>query len=629
MRIAMVSEHASPLAVLGGSDAGGQNVYVAALAQELGRRGHDVVVHTRRQDPTVARRLHFAPRVHVEHVDAGPARVIPKDDIWPFIDDFADDLLRSWEQERPDVVHAHFWMSGIAALRAARQIDVPVVQTFHALGVVKRRHLGQADPSPADRLTAEQELIDAADHIIATCSDEAFELRQLGARMERVSIVPCGVNVDAFTPDGPELDRDPRFRHRLAVVNRLVPRKGVDDVIRALVDLPDTELLVAGGPARDALDGDPEVARLRAIAEDLGVADRVTLLGGLERRDVPPLLRSSDALVAVPWYEPFGIVPLEAMATGVPVVAAAVGGMIDTVTDGVTGLHVPPRDPAALGRALRRLFDDETLRARLARSGPARVRARYSWSQVAASVLGAYGRTLRRRRVDAATSVPPHVASLPTPTEHVHALVDALGRLRPELGIIERWGVDLASRLVGGARLLACGNGGSAADAQHLTAELVGRYRDERRPLSAIALHAETSSVTAIANDYGYDEVFARQVRAHARPGDVLLAFSTSGTSASVVRAADAAQQAGCTVWAMTGPGPNELASIADEVVCVEAASTATIQEVHGVLVHALCAAVDRAILGADAHEGPASEHAIVLPEAAVLGGARTWRVTS
>lgn len=193
---------------------------------------------------------------------------------------------------------------------------------------------------------------------------------------------------------------------------------------------------------------------------------------------------------------------------------------------------------------------------------------------------------------------------LPDAHDHVAALVQALQGLDADLDRVERWGRHLADVLVGGGRLLAAGNGGSAADAQHLTAELVGRYRDDRRPFSAIALHAETSSVTAIGNDYGYDEVFRRQVEAHGRRGDVLVGISTSGTSANVVAAAQVARDRGLRVWGLTGPGPNPLAATAHDAVTVDAPATATVQEVHGVLVHALCAAVDRVVLGVPAAAG-------------------------
>jgi D-sedoheptulose 7-phosphate isomerase len=180
---------------------------------------------------------------------------------------------------------------------------------------------------------------------------------------------------------------------------------------------------------------------------------------------------------------------------------------------------------------------------------------------------------------------------------HVRALLDALPSLDTDR--LDAWGLHLASVLVGGGRLLCAGNGGSAAQAQHLTAELVGRYRDDRPALSAIALHAETSSVTAIANDYGYDSVFSRQVQAHGRPGDVFLGLSTSGRSGNVLAAMEAARDGGLTVWALTGAGPNAMTELADDAVTVPAPATATVQEVHQVAVHLLCAAVDLQV-GAD-----------------------------
>lgn len=176
---------------------------------------------------------------------------------------------------------------------------------------------------------------------------------------------------------------------------------------------------------------------------------------------------------------------------------------------------------------------------------------------------------------------------------HLAALVDSLPRVDEHIAHIETWGRHLASVLTRGGRLLAAGNGGSAAQAQHLTAELVGRYRDERRPFSAIALHAESSSFTAIGNDYGADEAFARQVRAHGRAGDVLVVLSTSGRSGNVIAAVEAARQAGVTSWALTGPRPNPLADMSFDAICIDAPATATIQEIHLVVIHLLCAAVE------------------------------------
>jgi type III pantothenate kinase len=360
--------------------------------------------------------------------------------------------------------------------------------------------------------------------------------------------------------------------------------------------LPDTELVIAGGPERDRLAGSLEAQRLIALAAEAGVADRVEMRGRTSRGDVAALLRSADTAVCVPWYEPFGIVPLEAMACGVPVVAAAVGGMIDTVVDDVTGVHVPPRDPERLADTLAPLLDDGERRAALGAAGAQRARRLYDWNRIAGSTLNVYGRVTSEHRPRRRISASRRFGTAPHGREHLAALADALRHMDGECDRLSRWGEELATRLLAGARLLAVGNGGSAAQAQHLTAELVGRYSTERRALSAICLHGDTSSLTAIANDYGLQEAFARQVRAHARPGDVAMMLSTSGRSANVIAAAEAANEQGATTWALTGPGPNPLEDVCDDVIAIPAPASATVQELHLVAVHLLCAAVDREV---------------------------------
>jgi D-inositol-3-phosphate glycosyltransferase len=393
LRIAMVSEHASPLAAIGGVDAGGQNVHVAALSRALARRGHDVLVYTRRDGSALPTRVATADGYTVVHVPAGPPTDVPKDELLPYMVAFGRYLAREWLAEPVDLVHAHFWMSGVAATLAAREVGGPVVQTFHALGAVKQRHQGARDTSPAGRQRIERALCRDADHVVATCSDEVAELRRLGARGSRVSIVPCGVDLDHFTPDGPAAVGE-EGRLRLLTVGRLVERKGVDDVIRALAQLPEAELVVAGGPDAELLETDPEAARLRRVARRHGVEDRVVLLGRVGRDAMPALFRSADLVVAVPWYEPFGIVPLEAMACGLAVVASRVGGLQDTVLDGVTGLLVPAREPDRLARALRGLLHDPARRQSMGRAGLDRVRARYGWDRVAEDTEAVYQRVL-------------------------------------------------------------------------------------------------------------------------------------------------------------------------------------------------------------------------------------------
>ena len=410
LRIALVSEHASPLAAIGGVDAGGQSVHVAELAAGLVRLGHSVSVYTRRDDADLAERVTTPAGYEVVHVPAGPAAPVPQDDLWPHMAAFADHLTEMLKFQQPDVVHAHFWMSGWASARAARRLNLPLLVTFHALGSVKRRYQGPADTSPLNRIRVEVAVAGAADSIVATATEEVRELALLGVPSSKMSVVPCGVDLERFTP-APTPNASPAIpqrgcRYRLLSVGRLVPGKGYDVIIEAMTWLPETELLIAGGAGSGGTTPDPEHDRLIAVAEGLGVADRVRLIGHVARADMPALLRSADLVICSPWYEPFGIVPLEAMACGVPVVASAVGGMLDTVVDSVTGALVTPRDPVALAEVVGPLLESPSRRAEFARAGLERVRSSYSWDRVAAKTAAVYQQTVRRQGVGHALSAP-------------------------------------------------------------------------------------------------------------------------------------------------------------------------------------------------------------------------------
>ena len=390
MRIAMVSEHASPLAAVGGVDAGGQNVHVESLARALARAGHDVTVFTRRDSADLPTQVRTDDGVLVEHIDAGPAEPLPKDDLLPFVGQMGTVLGARFAELKPDVVHAHFWMSGLASLAAIRGagLDVPLVQTFHALGATKRRFQGRMDTSPPARVRMEAALARDVDRVVATSTDEVAELLRIGAVRSRISVVPSGVDIEQFCPDGPVAEKGDR--PRVLCVGRLVPRKGFDTVVRALAAVPDAELVVAGGPASADLGSDQEAGRLMRLAERFGVAERVRLVGAVPRSDMPALLRSADLVVCTPWYEPFGIVPLEAMACGVPVVASAVGGFLDTVVDGATGTLVPARRPDRLAAAMRKLLAEPFWREAYGTAGVDRARSRYSWDRIAESTVVAY-----------------------------------------------------------------------------------------------------------------------------------------------------------------------------------------------------------------------------------------------
>ncbi|MFG1927129.1 glycosyltransferase [Cryptosporangium sp. NPDC048952] len=460
MRISLVSEHASPLAVLGDVDAGGQNVHVASLATGLAARGHEVTVHTRRDDASLPATVPFGAGVTVHHVDAGPPTSVPKDDLLPFMTTFGEELAAYWRAERPDVVHAHFWMSGLASLGGARHLDghpVPVLQTFHALGSVKQRHQGADDTSPEGRISVERTIARSVHRIIATCTDEVRELRAMDVPTDRIRVVPCGVDMEMFSPSGAVEARG--SRPRLLQVGRLVPRKGADIALRALLSIPDAELLLAGGPDLDAVGADPEAQRLLALAESLGVADRLVLLGGVDRDRMPALFRSADVVLCPPRYEPFGIVPLEAMACARPVVASAVGGHLDTVADGRTGYLVPPENPEALARAVTSLLDSPSTREAFGAAGRRRVESRYGWDRVAAATEVAY-RDL----------VWPTPRRIPPLRRHKPPTTSSPGTASPTTSAPPRTGATAAGATASGASASAASRNGATGSASTATA---------------------------------------------------------------------------------------------------------------------------------------------------------------
>nr|AJW65414.1 glycosyltransferase [Nocardiopsis sp. CMB-M0232] len=396
MKIAMVSGHADPHAVLKDKDTGGQSLHVAELARALGERGHDVVVYTRRARAKDAAEAGFAPGVSVRRVPAGPARAIPADGLAEHVPAFGAWLAGDLARERPDIVHAHSWTSGMAALRGTAETGIPFVQTFHTLDAPGRHPGGDAETPPAERAEAERTIALACARVIATSVEERRELRTWGVPSDRIEVVPRGIDTTLFRPDGPVAPRGEQAR--VLCLGGLGPREGVDTVIRTLPIVYDTELVIAGGPAAADLDRDPDVARLRGVADRAGVADRVRFLGRVARTEVPPLLRSSDIVVNVPWNTPFGMVTVEAMACGVPVIASNVGGHRDTMIQDVTGRLVPPDDPRALAFWLRTLLADPVLKESYGIAAADRAMARYTWTLIARQTEERYERVLLERR---------------------------------------------------------------------------------------------------------------------------------------------------------------------------------------------------------------------------------------
>jgi len=401
MRVALISEHASPLATPGGVDSGGQNVYVAQLARHLAALGHEVDVFTRRDSDRQPESVPLCDGARVVHLAAGPAAPVPKEKLLPFMGEFADELLRQARRRPYDVAHANFFMSALAGAELKRATGTPLVVTFHALGRVRRLHQGGADTFPDDRLRIEDRVVAEADRIIAECPQDWDDLRRhYHADPARVAIIPCGFDPAEFWPTEKGRTRDAlgvgRDERVLLQIGRIVPRKGVDNAVRGLARLrfeqgTPARLLVVGGESEVAdREGCAEIGRLAAIADEEGVGDAVTFVGRRGREVLRYYYSAADVFVTTPWYEPFGITPVEAMACGTPVVGSAVGGIKTTVVDGETGFLVPPDDPSALAEKLATLFRRPDLLRAFGAQAYRRANAHYTWWHVATAVSALY-----------------------------------------------------------------------------------------------------------------------------------------------------------------------------------------------------------------------------------------------
>lgn len=608
-RIAFVSEHASPLATLGGVDSGGQNVYVAQLARQLAALGDEIDIYTRREDPEQPEIVEWLPGIRVIHVPAGPASALAKEDLPPYMPAFRSWMLRRLQHDRGyDLVHGHFFMSGLVAAEIKAALGIPFAITFHALGRVRRQFQGDADRFGDERFAIEERVVNEADAVVAECpQDEEDLVRLYNADPARITVVPAGFDPAEFAPMSRPLARlelglDPAERILLQL-GRIVPRKGIDNAIRGLAALVHdhdlaARLLIVGGASREPdLAGDPEFARLAAVARECGVEDQVTFVGRRDRHELATYYNAADIFISTPWYEPFGITPLEAMACGTPVLGSNVGGIKFSVRDGETGYLVPPNDPAALAERAAHLYRHPKLLTVLGQQAIRRVSDLFTWERVAASMAAVYDEVLITRRLERRDEAE-RLASFDRRFDDLIVTLRA-ARSRLRNPVIE------AAEMVTGTlardhKVLVCGNGGSAAEAQHFAAELVGRFRIPGRPgLPMIALGSNGAVLSAWANDVDWDDALTREVQAIGRPGDLLLGLSTSGTSRNVVRAFQQARSIGLRTLAFTGGDGGDLRRLADHAVIVPSRDTQAIQEVHGLLVHVVSELVERRLVEA------------------------------
>ncbi len=408
MKIAMLSVHTCPLAALGGKETGGMNVYVRELSRELAARGHEVDIFTRSQDPAVP---HEVPGLEIGarvcHVPAGPEAPYNKHRLYDYLPEFTRGVQEIMEKDhaRYDVYHAHYWLSGWVARELQKFQPAPIVQMFHTLGAMKNQvAIGKSDRELDRRLVVERELMHDADRIVAATPRDRQQMMNLyGATGENITIIPPGVDTRLFHPIEVD-DRKAYFKddHTVLFVGRIDPVKGIDTWFRAMALVVEENpslrgricVCLIGGDADDE-EPDEETARLQALKDELGIGDLVTFLGKRAQESLPYYYASADVVVMPSRYESFGMVALEAMACGTPVVASDVGGLSFVVRDGETGYLVPEGDARAMADCLGKLLREPELRAKLGRHGIEVARA-YAWTRIADQIQVLYSNATRQ-----------------------------------------------------------------------------------------------------------------------------------------------------------------------------------------------------------------------------------------
>jgi D-inositol-3-phosphate glycosyltransferase len=400
MRVAMLSYHTCPLAALGGKDTGGMNVYVRELTRSLGKAGIRVDVFTRSQDEHVPHVVHdLGNGNRVIHIAAGPETPLPRDQWSRYVPDFTEAIQEFCfgQDACYDLVHSHYWLSGLAGLILQGEWNIPLVHMFHTLGEMKTR-LGGSLEDPLRR-QAEESILGGATRIVAATPAERMQLQWLyHADLRKIVVIPPGVDTELFHPIPSEVAREriglARDSQMILYVGRIERLKGVETLLRAAALLQQRGLLAPSCPCVAVIGGDPdnpqeEMRYLQELRDSLHVENVVSFLGRRPQNELPDYYSAAQAVVMPSQYESFGMVALEAMACGTPVVASGVGGLLYLVRDGQTGFHIPDSDPAALAESLQRLLTEPHLRHELGRHA-ANVARSYSWERITEQVMTLY-----------------------------------------------------------------------------------------------------------------------------------------------------------------------------------------------------------------------------------------------
>lgn len=412
IRVAVLSVHTCPLAALGGKETGGMNVYVRDSSQMMGRSGLQVDVFTRSQNPHISPIVRLSQNVRVIHLKAGPEEPIPKEKLLQILPEFTVGVVQFAEKKRIsyDLIHSHYWLSGWVGGQLKHKWAIPLVHMFHTLGMLKNdmtRHKEKLEPR--GRLIVEDQIMDFADGIIAPSPWEKEQMVvRYGADPLKIKVIPCGVNLNLFKPIPSARAKkllglqEKRF---ILFVGRIDAIKGIDVLIQAMEALiqssqggPNLGLIIIGGEQdADRQSQNREMKRLRRLVAEKGLQDRVAFWGSQRQDLLPRFYSAAEALVLPSRYESFGMVALEAMACGTPVIASRVGGLQFTVEDGKTGFVIPDGDWRLLAERIREVIGSPSLKRKLVRQAMAKVK-KFSWAVITKRILLFYGSLLGPKR---------------------------------------------------------------------------------------------------------------------------------------------------------------------------------------------------------------------------------------
>ncbi len=413
LTIAMISEHGDPLAPLGGQQSGGQNVYVYEVSKALSTLGVKVDVFTRWENRKADQRVRFAQRAKVIRLKAGPRQFISKDKFGPLMPEFVEHFLEysRLNKIKYDLIHAHYYFSGWAGLQLKNILKIPLIEIFHSLGVLKKKALGERDTSPTERTQIERRVMHGADKIIAISPQEKISMiSEYDANPEKITVIPAGVNLRRFKPLQQKWAREnlnlSQEKKIVLFAGKMERRKGAITLVQAIAEIKKRWPKIYQQLQVIMFSGDPRRVRTKEKQEadarhdlknaivNYKVGDKIKLMQGVGQEKLHIYYGAADVVVMPSYYEPFGMVAIEAMATGTPVVASSVGGLQWTIEDGITGFHARPKDALGFARQIVKVLSDEELADRMGKNAVIHVQQNYSWPHVTRKIYKLYKQLL-------------------------------------------------------------------------------------------------------------------------------------------------------------------------------------------------------------------------------------------